>query len=67
MYYHHRQNIKMNPNKYAYIIAVGMDQMKLLIPSLLHQMKVYSSAWRLKTHLTDMILNHDREVLATLT
>ena len=33
----------------------GMDQNKLLIPSLLHQAKSYASAWRLKTHLTGIL------------
>ncbi len=36
--------------------------MKLTIPQLLHVMKSYSSAWRLKTHLTG-ILNHGRETI----
>ena len=44
------------------IIIDGMDQMKLMIPQLLHQMKAYSSAWRLKTHLTG-VLNHGREAI----
>ncbi len=39
-----------------------MDQMKLTIPQLLHVMKSYSSAWRLKTHLTG-VLNHGRETI----
>jgi len=30
----------------------GMDQSKLLLPTLLNQAKTYASAWRLKTHLT---------------
>lgn len=37
-----------------------MDQMKLMIPQFVNQMKAYSSAWRLKTHLTG-VLNHGRE------
>lgn len=39
-----------------------MDQMKLMIPNLLYVMKVFSSAWKLKTHLTG-VLNHGREAL----
>ena len=39
-----------------------MDQMKLTVPQLLHVMKSYSSAWRLKTHLTG-VLNHGRETI----
>ena len=44
------------------VIIDGVDQMKLMIPQFLHQMKAYSSAWRLKTHLTE-VLNHGREAL----
>ena len=36
--------------------------MKLTIPQLLNVMKAYSSAWRLKTHLTGL-LNHGREAV----
>ena len=49
-------------DKYACIIIDGMDQMKLMVSNLLHVMKVYSSAWKLKTHLTG-VLNHGREAL----
>ena len=33
-------------------IIDGMDQSKLLLPSLIQTAKGYASAWRLKTHLT---------------
>ena len=65
MYYEHRQKAKMNPDKNVCIILDGMDQMKLMIPKLLSQMKVFSSAWRLKTHLTG-VMNHGREVIGYL-
>ena len=44
------------------MIIDGMDQMKLMIPQLLHQMTDYSSAWQLKTHLTGE-LNHEHEAV----
>lgn len=47
------------------LILDGMDQSKLLIPSLLHVAKSYSGAWKLRTHLTG-VLNHGRETLAFL-
>ena len=40
-----------------------MDQSKLLLPALLNVSKAYSSAWKLRTHLTG-VLNHGRESLA---
>ena len=55
-YYGHRQKPKNNPRRYACLIIDGMDQMKLLIPQLLNIMKAYSSAWKLKTHLTGRIV-----------
>ena len=61
-YYSHRNKAKENKEKYLCVIIDGMDQMKLLVPNLLHVMKAYSSAWKLKTHLTG-VLNHGRETL----
>ena len=61
-YYCHRNKAKENMDKYACIIVDGMDQMKLMVPNLLHVMKVFSGAWKLKTHLTG-VLNHGREAL----
>ena len=43
------------------MIIDGMAQAKLLVPNLRHWAKSYSSAWRLRTHLTGVI-NHGREV-----
>ena len=61
-HYCHRNNAKENMDKYACIIVDGMDQIKLMFPNLLHVMKVFSGAWKLKTHLTG-VLNHGREAL----
>ena len=61
-YYKHRSKAKSDPERNVCIIIDGMDQMKLMIPQLLHQMKAYSSAWKLKTHLTG-VLNHGREAV----
>ena len=44
------------------MIIDGMDQAKLLVPNLRRWAKAYSSAWRLRTHLTGVI-NHGREVV----
>ena len=55
VYYRHRQKAKTNPKQNVCLIVDGMDQMKLLIPQLLNTMKIYSSAWRLKTHLTGVL------------
>ncbi|XP_068753053.1 uncharacterized protein [Montipora capricornis] len=64
-YYYHRGKARdaMSSKSYMCLIIDGMDQNKLLIPSLINQAKSYGSAWRLKTHLTGVI-NHGREVLA---
>ena len=62
IYYHHRRKAKANPKQSVCLIIDGMDQPKLTIPQLINVMKVYSSAWRLKTHLTG-IINHGRETI----
>jgi hypothetical protein len=62
VYYRHRQKAKTNPKQNVCLIIDGMDQMKLMVPKLLNVMKAYSSAWRLKTHLTG-VLNHGREAV----
>ena len=61
-YYAHRKKAKDNPAENVCIILDGMDQMKLTLPQLLNVMKAFSSAWRLKTHLTG-VLNHGRETI----
>jgi hypothetical protein len=61
-YYKHRNKAKQKPNEIVCMIIDGMDQMKLMIPKLINVMKAYSSAWRLKTHLTG-VLNHGREAI----
>lgn len=59
-YYYHRGKAKdaIACKSYMCLIIDGMDQNKLLIPSLINQAKSYGSAWRLKTHLTGLFLLH---------
>ena len=45
-YYCNTNNAKENMDKYACIIVDGMDQMKLMVPNLLHVMKLFSGAWK---------------------
>ncbi|XP_068675637.1 uncharacterized protein [Montipora foliosa] len=62
-YYYHRGKARdaMSSKSYMCLIIDGMDQKKLLIPSLINQAKSYGRAWRLKTHLTGFCLNiHNR-------
>ena len=56
-YYYHRGKAKdpARSNNYLCMILDGMDQNKLLVPSLMTESKAYGSAWRLKTHLTGIM------------
>ena len=56
-YYNHREKARSEPNKYVTIIIDGMDQSKTNVPHLLHTTKSTQNLWRLRTHLTGVLLH----------
>ncbi|XP_074659473.1 uncharacterized protein LOC141912156 [Tubulanus polymorphus] len=60
-YYKHAEKARKNPAKYMSLIIDGMDQAKTFIPHFSTVPKSISSAWRMKTHVTGVIL-HGRQV-----
>lgn len=57
MYYKHRQKARGDPDNYIAIIIDGMDQNKTNIPHLLHVTKSSQNLWRLRTHLTGVLIH----------
>ena len=56
-YYNHRQKARANPHSYVAIIIDGMDQNKTNIPHLIHSTKSSHNLWRLRTHLTGVLIH----------
>ena len=56
-YYIHREKARSEPHKYVTIIIDGMDQSKTNIPHLLHTTKSTQNLWRLRTHLTGVLVH----------
>ena len=56
-YYEHRRKATENPNKYMSIIIDGMDQSKTAVPHFLEQTKSTSSMYRLKMHVTGVLVH----------
>ena len=48
---------KKDPNSYISIIIDGMDQNKTAIPHLINEGKGTSQMWRLRVHLTGVIVH----------
>ena len=58
-YHHHWDKANSSLEKYMCIIIDGMDQAKTNFPSTKHVAKSTSGLWRLRTHVT-VILVHTR-------
>lgn len=56
-YYNHREKARSEPQKYVSIIIDGMDQNKTNVPHLLHTTKSTQNLWRLRTHLTGVLVH----------
>jgi len=56
-YHSHREKSRSSPDKYLTIIVDGMDQSKTNLPNTKLISKSTSSLWRLRTHVTGVILH----------
>ena len=66
MQYHlHREIARSAPDKYLTIIVDGMDQAKTNLPNTKLISKSTSSLWRLRTHVTGVILHSTRKIIHT--
>ena len=60
-YYHHCEKLRSEPLKYVTIIIDGMDQNKTNVPSLPQQTKSTQNLWRVRTHLTGVLVHTKTE------
>ena len=56
-YHSHREKSRASPDKYLTIIVDGMDQSKTNLPNTKLISKSTSSLWRLRTHVTGVIIH----------
>lgn len=56
-YHHHREKSRSNPDKFMTIIIDGMDQSKSNLPNTATISKSTSSLWRLRTHITGVLIH----------
>lgn len=56
-YHSHREKARSTPEKFLTLIIDGMDQSKTNIPNTKLISKSTSSLWRLRTHITGVILH----------
>ena len=56
-YHSHREKARLYPDKYLTIIVDGMDQAKTNLPNTKLIEKTTSSLWRLRTHVTGVIVH----------
>ena len=56
-YHSHREKARSSPEKYLTMIVDGMDQSKTNLPNTKLVSKSTSSLWRLRTHITGVILH----------
>lgn len=66
-YHSHREKSRSSPDKYLTIIVDGMDQSKSNLPNTKLISKSTSSLWRLRTHITGLILHTKAPVGGKLT
>ena len=57
----HREKSRSEPLKYITIIIDGMDQNKTNVPSLPQQTKSTQNLWRVRTHLTGVLVHTKAE------
>ena len=56
-YYLHREKARSDPKKYLTVIIDGMDQNKTNVPALLQETKSTQNLYRVRTHLTGVIVH----------
>ena len=56
-YHSHREKSRLYPEKFLTLIVDGMDQSKTNLPNTKHIAKSTSSLWRLRTHVTGVIMH----------
>ena len=56
-YYHHRYKARQSPEKYCSIIIDNMDSWKTTLPRWARETAAYESLFRLRTHLTGVIVH----------
>ena len=64
-YHSHREKARSSPDKYLTMIVDGMDQAKTNLPNTKLISKSTSSLWRLRTHVTGVILHSSRKNIYT--
>ncbi|KAK3734292.1 hypothetical protein QZH41_015141, partial [Actinostola sp. cb2023] len=56
-YYMHGIKARLEPQKYLSLIMDGMDQNKTRVPHFIQTTKVDDGLWKLKTHITGVLVN----------